>query len=310
MFLSKNKFLLVQIFEGRNGNVVTLKDLLVLAVVYIYVFAVIGIGEGLRRWRGMKPEFTRKMIHFFAGDAILFCPFFDMPQLIPIVPLTLGLLIFFTTPRSPIKSLRSMFEVMAREEDYSTGHIYGPFYYIVSVGVIVAAFALPFNATYWPLFTLGAFALFSMFYGDGLAAIIGLRWGKHRYTIRGNTRSLEGSLTVFAMSIVSAAITFTYYSYFGFWPSLGSLCPRILTAVLFGVPATLLLTVSFLYTPTYIELAAVTVVGSLLASIIEALSPRGIDNITLPLVLSPTFIILAYLVAPCYFILLQLPPLF
>jgi len=290
--------------------VVTLKDLLVLIVVYVYVFAVIGIGEGLRRWRGLKPEFTRKMIHFFAGDAILFCPLFDTPQLIPIVPLTLGILIFFTTPRSPIGSLRSMFNVMAREEDYATGHIYGPFYYIVSVGVIVAAFALPLGAAYWPLFTLGAFALFSMFYGDGLAAIVGARWGKHKYTIRGNTRSLEGSLTVLVMSIVSAVITFTYYSYFGFWPSLGLIYPRLLTAVLFNFPVTLLLFVALLSTPIYTGLVAIVVTGSLLASIIEALSPRGLDNITLPIALTLIFVVLAYFVAPWYFTLLQLPSLF
>lgn len=283
--------------------------MLVLTVVYIYVFAVIGVGEGLRRWKGLKPEFTRKMIHFFAGDAILFCPFFDTPQLIPVVPLTLGLLIFFTTPRSPLKSLRSMFEVMAREEDYATGHIYGPFYYIVSVGVVVAAFALPFGVTYWPLFTLGAFALFSMFYGDGLAAIVGTRWGKRKYTIRGSTRSLEGSLTVFVMSIISAVITFTYYSYFGFWPSLGLLYPRLLTVVLLGIPVTLLLPLASLSTSVYTSLVVLVITGSVLASVIEALSPRGVDNLTVPLLLTPIFVLLAYLAAPWYFALLQLPSL-
>ncbi|MBS7287636.1 MAG: hypothetical protein KIH01_02520 [Candidatus Freyarchaeota archaeon] len=288
---------------------VTLKDLLVLVVVYVYVFAVIGVGEGLRRWRRLEPEFTRKMIHFFAGDAILFCPFFDTPQLIPVVPLTLGLLIFFTTPRSPFKSLRSMFEVMARKEDYATGHIYGPFYYIVSVGIVVAAFALPFGAAYWPLFTLGAFALFSMFYGDGLAAIVGTRWGRRKYAIRGNMRSLEGSITVFVMSIVSAVITFMYYSYFGFWPSLGMLHPRLLTAALFGIPVTLLLTLASLSASIYTSLVTLAIVGSLLASVVEALSPRGVDNLTLPLLLTPLFVLLAYFASPWYFALLQLPPL-
>ncbi len=286
---------------------VTLKDLLVLTVVYIYVFTVIGAGEGLRKWKNMEPEFTRKMIHFFAGDAILFCPFFDTPQLIPIIPLTLGLLIFFTTPRSPIKSLRSMFEVMARAEDYATGHIYGPFYYIVSVGIIVAVFAIPFATTFWPLFTLGAFALFSMYYGDGLAAIVGSRWGKHRYTIRGNTRSIEGSLTVFVMSMFSAMVTFTYYSYFGFWPSLGLLYPKLLFMSLLGAPLPSILLSVTLSTPTFTSITLLVTVGSVFSAIIEAFSPRGVDNLTLPLLLTFIFVLIAYTATPWYFALLQLP---
>ncbi|MEM1658865.1 MAG: hypothetical protein QXX87_00450 [Candidatus Jordarchaeales archaeon] len=286
----------------------TLKDLLVLAIVYLYVFAVIGVSEGLRRWKGLSSEFTRKMIHFFAGDAIVFCPFFDTPQLIPLVPLTLGLLIFFTTPRSPFKSLRTMFEVMAREEDYASGHIYGPFYYIVSVGIVVAVFVLPFAAAYWPLFTLGAFALFSMFYGDGLAAIVGSKWGRHKYTVRGNTRSVEGSLTVFLMSVVSAIITFTYYSYFGFWPSLGMLHNKLLLVALLGTPLAIMPVFMFQLMPLHAGLIVLALVGSILATLIEALSPRGLDNLTLPLLLTSTLILLAYILTPWYFATIQMLP--
>ncbi len=287
----------------------TLKDILVLAVVYVYVFSVIGIGELLRRWRGLEPEFTRKVIHFFAGDAIIFCPFFDTPQIIPLIPLTLALLIFFTTPKSPVKALRSMFEVMAREEDYATGHIYGPLYYIISIGIIVSVFAIPFNASYWPLFTLGAFPLFAMFYGDGLAAIVGKRWGKRKYTLRGSTRSIEGSLTVFAMSLLSAIIAFLYYSFFGFWPSMNMLTSRIITLSLLGISPLWLLALFLAATPVQVVVLLLALTGSLLASLIEGVSPSGLDNLTLPLILTPIMVFSVYLLMPWYFTFLSLPAL-
>nr|MDO8082247.1 hypothetical protein [Candidatus Freyarchaeota archaeon] len=195
-------------------------DIIVLVIVFGYVFAVIGIGEVLRKRRGLDPSFTRKMIHFFAGDAILFCPFFKNPQIIPIVPLVMGIVIFLSSPKSPIASMRSMFEVMARTDDYKAGHIYGPLYYIISIGVLVSLFAYPAGTAYWPLFTLAGIGLFAMYYGDGLATIIGMRWGKHTYTVGKCTRSVEGSLTVFLMTVLSTFIVLYYFSYFGFWPSL------------------------------------------------------------------------------------------
>ena len=101
-------------------------DIIILVIVFGFVFAVIGIGEVLRKSKGLDPSFTRKMIHFFAGDAILFCPFFINPQIIPIIPLVMGILIFFSSPKSPIASMRSMFEVMGEpkttKQDTSTDH--------------------------------------------------------------------------------------------------------------------------------------------------------------------------------------------
>ena len=34
---------------------------------FIYVFAMIGVAEGLRKWRGYSVEFTRKFIHVVVG---------------------------------------------------------------------------------------------------------------------------------------------------------------------------------------------------------------------------------------------------
>jgi phytol kinase len=42
-------------------------DWIALIISYVYVFTMIGIGEGLRKWRGYSTEFTRKVIHISVG---------------------------------------------------------------------------------------------------------------------------------------------------------------------------------------------------------------------------------------------------
>ena len=87
-------------------------------------------------------------------------------------------------------------------------------------------------------------ALMPMTWGDALAAIVGGRWGQRRYTVLRSTRSIEGSATMF---LVSALATFL---------ALGA-------------------------SPSAIPAALVTALG---ATIVEALSPWGIDNLTVPAV--------------------------
>jgi phytol kinase len=87
-------------------------------------------------------------------------------------------------------------------------------------------------------------ALMPLTWGDALAALVGERYGRHRYTIFSQTRSIEGSIIMF---VVSALAT---------WLALGAPLSAILVA-------------------------SVTSLGATLA---EAISPWGIDNLTVPAV--------------------------
>ncbi|MCK4451013.1 MAG: phosphatidate cytidylyltransferase, partial [Anaerolineae bacterium] len=82
---------------------------------------------------------------------------------------------------------------------------------------------------------------------DALAAVVGQRFGKRRYTIAGSTRSLEGSAVMFLASWVA------------------TLVPLLLLAPVPLNPA------------AAVSVAAVTALG---ATVIEAASPWGIDNLT------------------------------
>ncbi len=90
-------------------------------------------------------------------------------------------------------------------------------------------------------------SLMPMTWGDAFAAILGKRLGRHPYHILGQTRSLEGSAAMFGFSLVATTLALMA---FGFSPA---------AAMLSGLAT------------------------AIVATVVEALSPWGIDNLTVPL---------------------------
>ena len=106
-----------------------------------------------------------------------------------------------------------------------------------------------------------ALAIVPMVYGDGFAALIGQKFGKVKYTVFGGTKSLEGSLTMFVVTTVMSVFVWMVFT------SIGCTMPE--------------------FNIVYI------IVISAIATLCEAFSYGGIDNLTVPAVTS----ILYYLVA-------------
>jgi phytol kinase len=90
-------------------------------------------------------------------------------------------------------------------------------------------------------------------WGDAMAAIIGRRYGYYRFTIGGRTRSLEGSIAMFFWSWVTTSLALFVMPYLVARPPIDWLL-----AILYGGA------VALFCTP------------------VEALSPWGIDNLTVP----------------------------
>ncbi len=244
-------------------------DLLILVIAYVWIFCIIGVGEGLRRWRNYSPAITRKFIHLFAGFSIFTVPFYSQAWFALLVSLPMLVLILLASPKSPVKSLRAMFEVMAREEDYLSGHIWGPFLYAISINVLVAIFTLIPSLT--PFFVLAGMGLTAMYLGDGVAPIIGSRFGKHRYTIGTATRSIEGSIAVF---IGSMAGTWVCWLFLDVFAKSGVAIFAITQIVIFSV------------------------ICAISATIIESLSPAGFDNISVPVLTTLILFLLALAIYP------------
>jgi phytol kinase len=247
----------------------TLTDLFTLLIAYFWVIAIIGFSELLRRLLELSASITRKFVHLFAGFAIFTVPFYSQAWFALLVSLPLLILIFLASPKSPIRSLRTMFEVMAREEDYLSGHIWGPFLYAISINVLVFVFTLIPSLT--PFFVLPAIGLTAMFLGDGLAPFIGSKFGKHKYRISNTTRTIEGSIVVFFGSVLGSLVCYFFFE----WFAKGG-------AALFSLW----------------HLGILTVVCGITATIIEAVSPAGSDNLTVPLLTTLILVAAAIVIFP------------
>ncbi len=133
----------------------------------------------------------------------------------------------------------------------------GTVYFALALTLLFALFwrpAGPLDRA--PVAVAGAMALT---WGDALAALVGQRWGRHRYRIAGSERSWEGSAAMFLASL--AALTLTLALLPGSW-----LEPACVAARHSGLRS-------------WLALLAAGV-----ATLVEAVSPRGLDNLAVPLV--------------------------
>ena len=116
----------------------------------------------------------------------------------------------------------------------------GTVYFPISLLILVL---LTFTDVIGASTYIGAIGILIMGYGDGLAAVIGKKYGKHPLAFG---KSFEGSITMF---IVSFLVTFTILVRYG----------SLASAVLVGL--------------------GVAIAGT----VIELFTPKGLDNLTVPL---------------------------
>jgi dolichol kinase len=94
-----------------------------------------------------------------------------------------------------------------------------------------------------------AIGILAMSYGDGFASIIGLKYGKKKYNIFGDEKSYIGSIAMFTLTFITIIIAIIYYNI--------TITPYLLL---------------------------ILVIISLIAALIEGLTPKGFDNLTVPFV--------------------------
>ncbi|BAW31822.1 conserved hypothetical protein [Methanothermobacter sp. MT-2] len=138
----------------------------------------------------------------------------------PFIPLT-----FLLSPYSPLK---------LEHKVSSYGHGLGLVYYSISWTLLALLF---FNQP-----GIIAIGIAAMSYGDGLASLIGEKYGKRKYNILGDPKSVEGSLSMLITLLVTLPIIFIYYNQPINWPLIAAIAAT--------------------------------------ATIIEGATPKGLDNIT------------------------------
>lgn len=203
-----------------------------------------GASEGARRL-GYGPEITRKIVHIGAGHVILLAWWLMLPAWMGIGASILFASIALASYRLPI--LPGINSVGRRS--------WGTFFYAVSIGVLMG-WCWPQEYPYF-----GVIGILIMCWGDGLAALIGQRWGRHGYEIWGEQKSWEGSLTM------AAASTLVVITVLG---------------VVKGMSWSLVL---------------IALGVAISATILEAVSKYGIDNLTVPIGSTGVAIILSQLLS-------------
>ncbi len=203
-----------------------------------------GASEGARRL-GYGAEITRKIVHIGAGHVILIAWWLMLPAWMGIAASVIFAGVALVSYRWPI--LPGINSVGRRS--------WGTFFYAVSIGVLMG-WCWPQDYPYF-----GVIGILIMCWGDGLAALVGQRWGRHRYEVWGEPKSWEGSLT---MAVASTLVVLVVL-----WPVQGVTWQLGITAVGVAIAATLF----------------------------EAVSKYGIDNLTVPISATATAIVLGRLLS-------------
>jgi phytol kinase len=201
-----------------------------IAIVFLWVSIVALIAASFHRWGKVDAEITRKIVHIGTGNVILLAWWLKIPGWVGIVASILFSFIALLSYRFPL--LPGINSVGRKS--------WGTFFYAISIGILIALF--------WQSHPeYAAIGILVMTWGDGLAALVGQRWGQHRYKLWNMEKSWEGSL---AMGVASYAVS---------------------AAVLFGVQGVCWQT------------GLVPLGVAILATSLEAFSKLGIDNLTVPL---------------------------
>lgn len=176
--------------------------------------------------RKVHGELSRKFIHITVGSFVAFWPFFLPWHIIQLISVAFLVVVALS------KYLR-IFQAIHSVQRPTWGEVY----FALAVGLTTLI-----THNKWVYMT----ALLQMSLADGLAAIVGVRYGKrHHYLVLGHAKSLIGTATFFVVSL-GLLIGFSYWS--------GD------------------------------TLAALFVIGvASVVTLIENLGVRGLDNLLIPL---------------------------
>ncbi len=161
-----------------------------LIICIVYIFSLIGIAELLRRWRGYKSSFTRKIIHVGVGMMswglhLLFDnPWFFIATAVAFMLINL------------LDWRYGFFAAMSSSDRSNLGTVYFP----LAAAVVAYLF--------WDQPPLMVAALMPLTWGDGMAPVIGQAYGRREYHIRNHKRTLEGSLAFFVAGFLFTWLAF------------------------------------------------------------------------------------------------------
>jgi phytol kinase len=136
-------------------------------------------------WRRQKPhdEFSRKFVHITVGSFVAFWPFFLTWTQIEILSVAFLIVIGLSRWLGVFQAIHSV-----------QRPTWGEVFFALAVGLLALI-----THDKW----IYAVSLLQMSVADGMAAVVGTRFsGQHKYAVLGHAKSVIGTLTFFAVSLV------------------------------------------------------------------------------------------------------------
>jgi phytol kinase len=222
----------------------TQRDLIGVLLSYVYAFGLLFVVEGVGRWRKWPQHLTRKLVHIGAGMWIWALLLLFDSWKIGLIPFASFIVLNYLFYRF------QLFKTMDAT-DSSPGTVY----FAISITLLFAL--LWRNRGPIDRVPVAAAAVMAMTWGDGLASIVGERAGRHGYTVFGHRRSWEGTATMGLTScvVIAATLLLLSGSHLSSWSAPLQVGEALLMAL----------------------------IGALVATTAEGLSPAGTDNLTVPL---------------------------
>jgi phytol kinase len=200
-----------------------------ITAVAVWLGLVFLASEILHRFK-QDPELVRKVVHIGTGHVLLIAWWLQIPTWLCVAA---GVTFSAIALASHHTNILPMLNDVGRKT-------YGVFYYALSITVLVGLLW-----DHHPQYAV--IGVMVMSWGDGMAALVGKRFGKHTFIYMGNKRSLEGSLAMFVTSLIVML---------GIFASGHSLSAHDI---------------------------GVAIPVAVIAAMLEAFSPGGTDNLSVPL---------------------------
>jgi phytol kinase len=172
-------------------------NLLAALLTIVYVFSLVALMEVCVTRFGLARDLSRKITHIGAGMIIAFLPLFDDTHWSKYLNVSIFVIWIFLLVQKGLfadvndEAVKTMTRTGDRRE-----LLKGPLYFVIVATICGTLFYKTFE---------GVLAMAVLGWGDGMAPVIGSRYGKIKYKIL-SQKSLEGSLTMFASAFIASLL--------------------------------------------------------------------------------------------------------
>jgi len=223
-----------------------------LLLILCYLYIVAIIVIAVEIDRRFPKNLKRKFLHIMIGNFVYVIPFFTYTTFPTNFPFFVASPFILLTFLASPYSPINLKNKISGLTDITTG---GHQFGLVLYAISYTILAFFFSAKPYVIVA----GILPMAFGDAAASLVGQKMGRHQFNIF-SKKSLEGTAAMFTITLVSVTSSLLFFSY---------LCPFSLTTLLLvslGVAA--------------------------LATVLEAITPKGLDNLTVPLISALAFLLL------------------